>query len=106
MLDTAQFKDRLLGRKHELHRLLHRIEGDLEATPNPDAEERATERENDEVLEEIGNTGLGELAAIDAALDRIEAGTFGICPKCGNPISPARLAAVPHAALCEECIHG
>ena len=106
MLDTAQFKDRLLGRKHELHRLLHRIEGDLEATPNPDAEERATGRENDEVLEEIGNTGLGELAAIDAALDRIEAGTFGICAKCGNPISPARLAAVPHAALCEECIHG
>ncbi|MDR6755991.1 RNA polymerase-binding transcription factor DksA [Mycoplana sp. BE70] len=104
MLDTALFKDRLVGRKHELYRRLHKIEGDLEATPNPDAEERATERESDEVLEEIGNTGLDELAAIDAALDRIEAGTFGICPKCGNPISPRRLEAVPQAALCEECI--
>jgi RNA polymerase-binding protein DksA len=106
MLDTAHFKDRLLGRKHELYRRLHKIEGDLLETPNPDAEERATERENDEVLEGLGNSGLGELTAIEAALKRIEAGTFGICAKCGSPISPKRLEAVPQAALCEECIRG
>lgn len=104
MLDTEGFKAKLLDRKAELLVRLHKIEGDLETTPNPDAEERATERENDEVLEELGNKGVDELNAIDAALDRIEAGTFGICPRCGEPVSPARLAAVPHAALCEECI--
>ena len=103
-MTAKPYEDILRTRQRELYRRLHKIEGDLEATPNPDAEERATERENDEVLEEFGVTGLKELEAIDAALDRIAAGTFGACAKCGEPISPARLAAVPHAALCEECI--
>lgn len=102
--DLAQYKDILLNRKRELYGRLSRIEKDLDTLKSDDSGERAIERENDEVLEEFGTTGLKELAAIDAALDRIAAGTFGICAKCGNPVSPARLAAVPHAALCEECI--
>ena len=102
--DVAHYKDILLTRKRELYSRLHRIETDLDTLKSGDSGERAVERENDEVLEEFGTTGLKELQAIDAALDRISAGTFGACAKCGEPISPARLAAVPHAALCEECI--
>jgi RNA polymerase-binding protein DksA len=102
--DMAHYKDILLGRKRELHSRLQRIETDLDTLKSGDSADRATERENDEVLEEFGTNGLKEIEAIDAALDRIAAGTFGICAKCGGPISPARLAAVPHAALCEECI--
>jgi RNA polymerase-binding transcription factor DksA len=102
--DVAHYKDILLTRKRELYGRLNRIEKDLDTLKSGDSGERAIERENDEVLEEFGTTGLKELAAIDAALDRIAAGTFGACAKCGAPISPARLAAVPHAALCEECI--
>ena len=97
MENTAQFRETLLARKRELFSRLDRIEADLDQPMNNDSEERATERENDEVLEEMGNTGLEELQAI-------EAGSFGICAKCGEPISPERLKAVPHAALCEECI--
>ncbi|QRM56849.1 TraR/DksA family transcriptional regulator [Sinorhizobium sp. BG8] len=103
-MDTAHFKTILLDRKNELDRRLGRIEADLGSPMDPDSEERATERENDQVLEEFGNEGVKELQAINAALDRIRAGTFGICAKCGNPVSPARLKAVPYAALCEECI--
>lgn len=106
MTDLAHYKDILHSRKRELHVRLNRIEKDLDTLKSDDSGERAIERENDEVLEEFGTTGLKELAAIDAALDRIAAGTFGICAKCGKPISPARLAAVPHAALCEACIAG
>lgn len=102
--DVAHYKDILLTRKRELYGRLNRIEKDLDTLKSGDSGERAIERENDEVLEEFGTTGLKELAAIDAALDRIAAGTFGTCAKCGGTISPARLAAVPHAALCEECI--
>ncbi len=40
---------------------------------------------------------------IDEALARIEKGTYGLCLECGNPISPERLEAVPHARLCIEC---
>lgn len=102
--DVAQYRDILLARKRELYTRLSRIETDLDTLKSGDSADRAIERENDQVLEEFGTTGLRELQAIDAALDRIAAGTFGICAKCGNPIAPARLAAVPHAALCEECI--
>lgn len=102
--DPADYKDILLTRKRELYSRLNKIEIDLDTLKSGDSADRAIERENDEVLEEFGSTGLKELKAIEAALDRVAAGTFGICAKCGNPIAPARLAAVPHAALCEDCI--
>jgi RNA polymerase-binding transcription factor DksA len=41
-----------------------------------------------------------ELAEIDAALARIEAGTYGICEACGKPIEEARLEAIPYARFC------
>lgn len=42
------------------------------------------------------------LAAIDAALGRIDEGTFGKCERCGEPIEPDRLEALPWATLCIE----
>ena len=41
--------------------------------------------------------------AIDAALGRIESGTFGICQTCDQPIDPERLDALPHTTQCIEC---
>lgn len=43
------------------------------------------------------------LAAIDAALARIEAGTYGTCVNCGAQIPPERLGAMPWATLCIDC---
>jgi RNA polymerase-binding protein DksA len=43
------------------------------------------------------------LAAIDAALARIENGTYGICQRCGKAIAPERLEALPYAELCIDC---
>jgi DnaK suppressor protein len=43
------------------------------------------------------------LAEIDEALDRVQAGTFGLCESCEEPIPKARLNAVPHARFCVEC---
>jgi RNA polymerase-binding transcription factor DksA len=40
------------------------------------------------------------LVAIDAALGRIDAGTYGLCESCGRPIDEERLEAVPYATLC------
>lgn len=103
-MDTARFERRLLDRRNDLNQRLGRIEADLEATPDGDREDQAVDLENDEVLEEMGQVSQDELRAIDAALARIEAGTFGTCATCGRPISEARLDAVPQAALCEACI--
>ncbi len=44
-----------------------------------------------------------EVAAVDAALQRLAQGRYGICLACGEPIAAARLAAAPEAALCLTC---
>ncbi|HLI23855.1 MAG TPA: TraR/DksA C4-type zinc finger protein, partial [Acidimicrobiales bacterium] len=46
------------------------------------------------------------VAEIDRALGKIEAGTYGICERCGAEIPEARLQALPHAALCVACKSG
>jgi RNA polymerase-binding transcription factor DksA len=43
---------------------------------------------------------------IDAALAKIEEGTYGTCESCGNPVPKARLEAIPHARLCVTCKSG
>lgn len=44
-----------------------------------------------------------KLTDINAALDRLENGTYGICMNCGETIMPERLKALPSAELCIEC---
>lgn len=46
------------------------------------------------------------LAEVDAALERVEAGTYGVCESCGKPIAPARLEARPVARTCITCASG
>jgi RNA polymerase-binding protein DksA len=46
---------------------------------------------------------LQHLAQVEDALARLDAGTFGMCTRCGNPIAPERLEAIPWAALCIDC---
>ena len=44
-----------------------------------------------------------QVTAIDAALGRLEAGRYGRCERCGQPIGEARLAARPAALTCVRC---
>jgi DnaK suppressor protein len=43
------------------------------------------------------------LADVEAALVRLDDGTFGVCVRCGRPIAPERLDALPWAANCIDC---
>ena len=54
-------------------------------------------RELDEGLEENAGHLIVE---IEAALERIDAGTYGQCSVCGRPIGEERLEAIPYATLC------
>jgi len=58
------------------------------------------DREIDYTLEENSEHVL---AAIDAALERMEEGTFGKCATCGREIAEDRLAAIPWATQCIDC---
>lgn len=44
-----------------------------------------------------------EIAQIDAALNRIDAGNYGVCVKCGEEIAEARLDLLPATPLCRAC---
>ena len=58
------------------------------------------DREMEATLEENSSHVLAE---IDAALVRIDDGTYGTCRSCGNAISKERLEAMPYAVLCIDC---
>ena len=65
-----------------------------------DAGTKAFEREQELALTQ----NAGELLLqTERALDRIDAGTYGVCESCGKPIGKARLLAFPRAILCVEC---
>lgn len=103
MTDVEHYAGRLRARRAELLGRLEGIETDLDAPVPADWDDLAIEREDDEVLERMGTAGLAELRAIDAALARVAAGTFGTCVNCGDPIAAERLDAVPHAPRCRAC---
>jgi DnaK suppressor protein len=65
-----------------------------------DAAAGTLDREIDYTLEEHSEQVL---AQIDAALKRIDDGTFGTCTNCGKPIAEERLEARPWASLCINC---
>jgi DnaK suppressor protein len=43
------------------------------------------------------------LADVMKALNKLDAGTYGVCERCGKPIAPARLEAKPASAFCIDC---
>ena len=93
----------LRARLAELDKNMHKIEDQLDEPADKDVEERAVERELDEVLEGIGNVEMAEAQAINAALERINDGTYGYCVECGEKITEERLDAVPYAPKCQKC---
>jgi DnaK suppressor protein len=61
------------------------------------------ERERDLAL---SAQAMAAVEDIDRALVKIDAGTYGICERCGKPIPKERLKALPYAALCVACKSG
>ena len=52
---------------------------------------------------EYGEAGVNALREINAALEKLESGTYGVCEICGKLIGVKRLKAVPSARLCIKC---
>ncbi len=99
-------KQQLETRLRELKSRLVRIEDELEQPVSDSFAEQAVEREEEEVLEDLGAAGLQEVRMIEAALKRISAGTYGICVKCGDPIGEDRLDVLPQTPMCRDCAAG
>ncbi len=107
--DWNGIRERLESRRAEWEDRLRRIRADRRRESDPlegDWHERATQRENDETLDALDVAGRRELREIDAALERLDTGTYGRCVRCQQPIEPARLEALPTATSCLRCIGG
>ncbi|MCM2451841.1 TraR/DksA family transcriptional regulator [Agrobacterium vitis] len=102
-MDMDGYRQTLLGRRLELSRRLGKISGDLSEQRSAESAERAIESENDEVLESLGQAGENELRGIEAALARMEAGSYGRCVTCDAAIAPERLALLPATPFCQDC---
>lgn len=101
-----QLKLRLLQRLQELGGRLSEIEDSLVKEHSKDWEDAAVEREDEEMLEALGEQGQAEIARIRAALGRLASGDYGFCQSCGAEIPAARLEAVPDALQCVACASG
>jgi RNA polymerase-binding protein DksA len=74
-----------------------------EGSPFGKREEEATETLELEKRLTLENRIRQELAEVEHALDKIKKGNYDICDNCGKTIDPARLEALPQAALCMDC---
>ncbi|MCB1358373.1 MAG: TraR/DksA family transcriptional regulator [Maritimibacter sp.] len=103
MVDTAKYREVLETRLAELQDRLQEIDEALDSHQSKDWEELATEREGDEVLEQMGSSGKVEISRIKAALARMDEDEFGYCVSCGDEIASERLDVVPHTPFCRNC---
>lgn len=103
MTDTSEIKVTLTERRAMLAARVSELEAKRRAPHNPDSEEQATEREDDDVVDELETSALHEIDQIDATLKRLETGAYGACEKCGGKIGRKRLEALLHAVHCIEC---
>jgi len=109
-MESAELYERLKKEKTEL---LDKIE-QLRVLGQPSAERKegspfgkreegadeASELEKRLALESRVEESLKE---VEHALEKYEAGTYGLCDSCGQPIEQARLEAIPHSSLCLNC---
>lgn len=100
-----EIRDSLLRRRDELNARLSAIaQGAGRGRPlDPDFEEQAVERQNEEVIDALDEAAHRELTQIAGALARMERGEYGVCTVCGETIPERRLRAVPYADQCVSC---
>jgi RNA polymerase-binding transcription factor DksA len=103
MTNHDELRADLVTRLATLTNRAERIEQDLRRPGDRDWSERAIEIENDEVLEGLDELTLAEVRGLRKAIERIDAGQYGICTRCGRPVEAARLAALPAATTCVRC---
>jgi DnaK suppressor protein len=96
-------KAALTSKLVEMEKRLAALTRDITKTLSSDFAEQATERENDDVLEEIAKETKLSIAHLKAALQRIDDENYGRCGSCGEDIAEARLDALPESTMCVGC---
>jgi RNA polymerase-binding protein DksA len=111
-VDTAHFRERLLEERQRVVDAIDNIHTENPGSLGDETDERtyqdnhlgdiATATFDREMASTLEDNSQHVLDEIDAALARIDEGTFGTCQACGKPIGADRLEALPWATLCIE----
>ena len=100
------YRQRLLYQQQQIVTRIFEIEEDLQKPLSErqiEYMDKAQEEVPEEVLTRLDEQGRREVEDIQAALARLEAGTYGRCESCGEAISVVRLDALPMARRCLHC---
>jgi DnaK suppressor protein len=104
------FKEQLLAQRASLLAQLSNLRGGSVGRAEASAEHFARAEDSDAQVNTardlefaLDEHGTAELRQVDAALERVAAGTYGLCIDCGIEIPAARLHAAPAALRCIAC---
>jgi DnaK suppressor protein len=106
MKSHIQIREDLLRKREELNHRVATLHAPTRRSEEPltaDFAEQAVQRQNDDVFEALEQATLRELAQINRALARIDAGDYGLCVECGLEIPEARLLVLPFTEYCVSC---
>lgn len=105
-IDLDEHRERLKQQRQEIFRLYNSDVRAGQASTDEgtdDIVDRANNSYNRELMFSLSDNERTHLLAIDAALERLEAGGYGTCANCGREIGEKRLEAVPWARFCVDC---
>ncbi|HEU4726390.1 MAG TPA: TraR/DksA family transcriptional regulator [Kofleriaceae bacterium] len=104
--NKRKIREQLLARRAQLlsryRNALDRAEEEL-AVPAHELTDIASDQWDAQVLTVMSDADAHTLENVIAALQRLDAGTYGQCTACDQPIEPGRLSVLPEAAECVEC---
>jgi RNA polymerase-binding protein DksA len=113
-IDTEYFRDALLAERQRVEHALTTLRDEHSGSLDDEVEEVAATADNHladtasatlgrEIDYTLGDNAEQVISEIDAALQRIESGDYGVCERCGREIPRERLEANPWASLCIDC---
>jgi RNA polymerase-binding protein DksA len=101
--ETDEIRERLRQQKAEFRKRISTIHEHARDPLEQDSAEQAAQLGNVAVVSALETEAVQRIAEIEAALQRLEAGTYGVCVTCGEPIGEGRLKVRPAATQCRDC---
>lgn len=101
--DLKRYKDQLTEMRSRLDSTIDQSIVAVAAGAQLPGEDESIGAEAIDTETAVERTEAGLLHDVQAALDRIEEGTFGRCTRCGDTIPIKRLEALPYTAYCIDC---
>ncbi|MCY4662523.1 MAG: TraR/DksA family transcriptional regulator [Acidobacteria bacterium] len=106
MNDVEAYREALLKKRSEIFSEggIKPLQTSMENnTRQGDMADQASGNNEVHIQLKLKQTDAKILQAIEAALRRMEQGTYGVCRDCGESIAPARLNAIPWTRVCIDC---